>query len=174
MSPLEPVSRIRIATTFHRRASRNLAVLAPVRILRPAREPEADDSHLGARQITLDEYRPEVARPAAIRGKAEELHAPGIHPVAQEGAPGPFLMRFRIHQNAHDFAGCNLPHDFTVHPGDRCKLARPVGEVVRPSEPRGFMRFPLGGQAVAEPCGVLPYSFLRHGSSFRKRLAIPA
>ena len=42
-----------------------------------------------------------------------------------------------------------LADDLTVYPGDGSELLRPIREVVRPPDPGGFMRFPLGWHAVA-------------------------
>src|SRR5260221_12202626 len=42
--------------------------------------------------------------------------------------------------------------DIGIHPRDRIELPRPVVAKMRPREPRGFMRLPLGGHAVS-PCG---------------------
>src|ERR1035437_4572572 len=132
-----------------RRSRRNLAILSPVRILRPTCEAETRNGHVGARRVTLHKHGAEVARPAAIGGKAEKLHALQIHANPFENTASFSLVVFRVDQNSHDFAGNDVTYDLTVHPGDGGEFLRPVGEVVRPPDPRGLMRFPLSRHAVA-------------------------
>ena len=48
-------------------------------------------------------------------------------------------------------AGRELADDLAVDPGDGRELARPVARVVRPGDPGGLVRLPLGGHA--EPAG---------------------
>ena len=50
-----------------------------------------------------------------------------------------------------------IANDFGVDPRNRLEFSRPVAVKVRPSQPRGGVRFPLGGHAVAEGmnCGWL-------------------
>src|SRR5271163_3682681 len=42
-----------------------------------------------------------------------------------------------------------MTHDFAVEPWNRREFARPVRFLVRPGEPRGLVRLPLGGHAEA-------------------------
>src|SRR5262249_2853623 len=120
-----------------RRALRHAVVLAPVRVLGPAVEAEARDGHRA--RAVLDEDGPEVARPAAVEGKAEELDKGGIDGDArQEPARAGLRPRAR-HEDPHDLPRREVAHDLAVDPGDRRELAGPVREAVRPREPGGLV-----------------------------------
>ena len=129
-----------------RRPLGDAVVLLPVRVLGPGVEPEARDRDL-ARRVVLHEDGPEVARPAAVEGEAEELDAAGVHPdAAQDAARERLLARIRD-QDADRLAGRDAAHDLAVDPRDRRELARPVGQAVRPGQPGGLVRLPFRGHA---------------------------
>ena len=136
-----------------RRPRRNLAIFSPVGILRPTCEAEPRDSHSGARRVPLHKYRAEVARPAAIGRKAKKLHALQVHADSLEDASRLVLMRFRVNQYPHNFAGNDLADNLTIHPGNGSELPRPVRKIMRPPDPSSFMRLPLSGHAVALGAG---------------------
>ncbi len=46
-------------------------------------------------------------------------------------------------QNANPLHARKMPHDLAVYPWNRRELARPVGRLVRPREPSGFVLLPL-------------------------------
>jgi len=58
-----------------------------------------------------------------------------------------------VDENADKFTGGEVACDLSVDPGDRRKLPRPVGPVMWPSEPGGFVRLPLGRMPEAELAG---------------------
>src|SRR6202158_118314 len=46
-----------------------------------------------------------------------------------------------------------MPHDFRKRPRDGREFSGPVGQLVRPAEPGGFVAFPFGGHAETESVG---------------------
>src|SRR5207244_12226087 len=122
----------------------------PVAVFRPGVEAESGDRDLRAGALTPHEQGAEVAGPAAVRRDAEELDARGIHTDPLQHAPRPALVRGRIHEDTYDLAGHELASDLAIYPRDRCELARPVAGVVRPPDPGGVVRLPVGGHAEAE------------------------
>ena len=55
--------------------------------------------------------------------------------------------------DVHPLDARQMADDLGIDPGDWRELARPVGAVVRPGQPGGGVRLPLGGHAVAERGG---------------------
>ena len=132
---------------------RDAVVLLPVAILGPAVEVEACDRRLRARPRSFDEDRAEVASPAAVGGESEEVDALSPHPDLLEHAPGRGLTRGGVDEDADALAGRQPAHDLRIHPGDGGELARPIGGVVGPPDPRRRVRLPLGRHAEAERAG---------------------
>src|SRR5579872_509082 len=70
---------------------------------------------------------------------------------------------------------CQIANDFSVDPWDRFEPARPIAVIVRPCQPCGSVRLPLGGHAVAERSGGRFDRYLASGmASCRWRHNIPA
>ena len=128
----------------------HLVVLLPVGILGPAGEAEARDGEFGPRRRAPHEEGAEITGPAAVGGDPEELDAGQIHARTLQHAPGLTLVRDSGDKDPHDLARRELAHDLAVHPRDRADLARPVACLVRPADPCGVMRLPLGGHAEPE------------------------
>src|SRR5690349_4758280 len=60
-------------------------------------------------------------------------------------------MRFAIlDQKENALNARQVPNDFCKRPRNDDKFAWPVGGLVRPAEPRSFVRFPFGGHAETE------------------------
>ena len=59
-----------------------------------------------------------------------------------------------LQQDAHPLDLRKFAHDLAVDPRNGLEAARPVVFVVRPGDPGGFVRFPLGGHAEAELRGA--------------------
>ena len=72
---------------------------------------------------------------------------------ARQVAAGELLLGLMVDQDADDLAGRNLAHDFAIDPADGVELVGPVGGMVRPAEPSGFVRFPFGGYGEAQRGG---------------------
>src|SRR5947208_3867009 len=158
------------------RALRNARILLPVAVLGPGVELEPYDRELGARGASAHEQRPEIASPATIRRKPEELHSCEIDAHLPEHPPRLPFVRGGAHQDAGDFTRGERAHDLAVHPGDQRQLAGPIARVVRPSEPRCVMRLSLGGHTeAADGRGVgAGGRGGTYGWTSRKRLPIPA
>src|SRR5207245_11246508 len=123
-----------------------------------------------------NEQRPEITSPAAIRGKPVELHSCEIDAHTLEHAPRLPLVPGGVHEDTGNFTGGERAYDLAVHPGDRRELAGPVAGVMRPSEPRGPMRLPLGRHTEAEGGRGVGAGERRghYGWASRKRLPMPA
>jgi hypothetical protein len=64
------------------------------------------------------------------------------------------LFRFGVaDQNAHTLHAGQLADDFRVDPRNGRELSGPVAAIVRPGNPGGFVRLPLGGHPKAEGAG---------------------
>ena len=141
----------------------------PIGVLGPGVESKLGDRERGGRAGPAHEDGPEIAGPAAVCREAEELEAVGPHAHLREHASGAALVVGGIDQDPHELSPGERARDLSVHPGDRAKLARPIAGVVRPADPGGVMRFPLGGHAEAEARGRLRH----YERSSRNRLVIP-
>ena len=124
---------------------RDSGVFSPIAVFCPGIEFETDDRHLPRLSVVFHENRTGIARPSAIGGKFEELHARRIHTHAFEHATRARFMLFRIHQDANCFAFGEMADNFTVDPVNRLDFTGPVGGIVRPADPGGLVRFPFGG-----------------------------
>ncbi len=60
------------------------------------------------------------------------------------------LGRFIVDQDVHLLDAREVANDLRVDPRNGLELARPVGAVVRPRDPGGLVRLPLGRHAIAE------------------------
>jgi hypothetical protein len=59
-----------------------------------------------------------------------------------------------VHENLDALAGSKLTNDLGVHKNDGGQLTRPISLVMRPRDPGGGVRLPLGGHTVAESGGA--------------------
>src|SRR5262249_21323184 len=55
--------------------------------------------------------------------------------------------------DVHVFIGSQVADDLGVNPVDGLKFSRPVGAVLRPADPGGCVRFPLGRHTVTKRAG---------------------
>ena len=120
----------------------NLCVAGVVRILCPRIEPPIHQ--LDGAALTVHESRRRVAQPDAVRGHDMKPH------VARHAVRREMLLRRRTHgrivtQNLDPLARREYARDVGVDPGNGSQLTRPVGFVVRPRNPGGLVRMPLGG-----------------------------
>ncbi len=94
--------------------------------------------------VVLHEHRAIVARPASIGRPAQELDGVHVDRAFRQNAPGAFFERRIFHQNADPFHARQVAHDFAIEPRNRREFAGPIGSLVRPCQPRGFVRLPFG------------------------------
>ncbi len=133
----------------------------------PARRGDGRQSRL-LRRIAADEDRTVVARPDAVGRDAEEtercrrslprrladfLRRSTVR--AHQQLPGFRLVCFIVDQDVDPLDAREVTNDLGVDPRNRLELARPVGAIVRPRDPGGVVRLPLGGHAIAERGGRL-------------------
>ncbi len=145
-------------------------VLLVVGVLRPAVESPVGDGHLPG--AVLDEERAIVARPAPVGRRAEEVDHLEVRADAREQLARARLARRVVDQDAHPLAPRQVADHLAVDPGDRRQLARPVARLVRPGDPGGGVRLPLGGHDKPE----LSRRGLAAGalhSSIRRRVTSP-
>ena len=111
------------------------AVIERVERLGPAARRVLETAALAGDGFVLEEVQPATALSdwEALEGLERALQANLI----ASATPG---YRF-----AHDLARGQVAHDLAIDPGDGRELARPVGEPVRPRQPRGLVPLPLGG-----------------------------
>ncbi len=138
-------------------AAGKLIVEMPVGVLGPGVEPPVG----------------EATRPSALRtkiGPESRVHPRSVgqqvkaHPV--EFAPArsrmplraPFGLRV-LDQNVHALPRREQAHDLRIKPGNGLELARPVLGIVRPGQPGGLVRLPLGGHAVAQGVSLRSFVF---------------
>ena len=126
-------------------AARDAVVVAPIVVFRPAIKEPIGDGDLAL--LVANEDRAVIARPASIRGPAEELDRAHVHSAFGENAPGAFFERGVFDQNADALHARQPPHDIAIDPRNGREFSRPIGSLVRPGEPGGFVRLPFGGHA---------------------------
>src|ERR1700694_722501 len=66
-----------------------------------------------------------------------------------EHRPRALLPTCIIYDQIHTLMPRQVANDFGIDPWDRIDLARPVAAKMRPGEPCGFMRLPLGRHAIS-------------------------
>src|SRR5262252_2893878 len=54
------------------------------------------------------------------------------------------LLSFAIDEYSNYFPCRDLPHHLAINPADGVQFVRPVGWIMRPCEPGGFVLFPFG------------------------------
>ncbi len=72
-----------------------------------------------------------------------------LAPARLEDAGGALLGGVVVDEDVDVFDAGEMADDFGVDPGDGLEFSRPVIGVVRPGDPGGGVRRPLGGHAVA-------------------------
>src|SRR6185503_3830823 len=115
-------------------------VFLPVRILGPGVESELRYCQLIA---LFYEHRAEVASPPSIGRKSKELDSRRINTRSRKHSSSACLVFFRIDNDSNEFSGRELANDFAVDPRYDRELAGPVSTIVRPADPRRFVRLPL-------------------------------
>ena len=130
---------------------RNLVVAAPVVVLGPGVELPVGDGELAFG--VFDEDGAGVAEPDAVGGPVVEVEAGHIGSGALEQAGGAALGGEVVDEDVDVFAAGEVADDLGVDPGDGLELAGPVFGVVRPGDPGGGVRRPLGGHAVVLVAG---------------------
>ena len=117
-------------------------------IFGPAIESEMIESDFAGFVSNAD--RAGVAQPAAIGGNPEKINCVEICPgFVQDGSNARFGGAvFNEEINALDFG--QMADNFREGPGDGRKFPGPIGELVRPAEPGGFVGFPFGRHSEAE------------------------
>jgi len=150
----------------------DLRVATPIGVFGPGIEAESDDGERsvcarGAR-IAPDEDGAGIAGPAAVGREREKPDATGRDSDGSEGAAGGGAVAGRLNDDVQQFAGRKFAADFRVDPGDDGDFAGPVRGVVRPAEPRGGVRFPLGGHAHGGTSGYGD----RNGPTVRRSQAV--
>ena len=123
-------------------------VFLVIRILGPAIKKEIVVGDFAG--FIPDADRTGVAHPAAIGGHAEKLQGIEIcSRVFQDGSDaGLGRTIFDKEIDALDLG--QVPDNFGESPRNDRKFPGPIGYLMRPAEPGGFVRFPLGGHVKAE------------------------
>ena len=97
----------------------------------------------------LDEDRTVIAAPRVIRRVIVEGNLGQIGARFGDERPSAFLKRLGD-VDAHLFEAADLRNNASEHIRNRAELPRPRGAFMRPREPDGGLRSPLGGHAKAE------------------------
>jgi len=128
----------------------DLVVEMPVGVLGPGVELPVEDGEVfpitGAGGF-FHEDRAGVAEPDAVGGPLVEVEAREIRAAALEDARGAALGGEIVDEDVDGFDGGEMANDLCVDPGDGLELAGPVVGIVRPCDPCGGVRGPLGGHA---------------------------
>jgi hypothetical protein len=98
----------------------------------------------------------------------EELDGREIGVAFLQNAPDALLGLGVLDQNAHAFHARQMTNDLAIQPRDRLEFSRPVGFLVRPGEPGGLVRLPLGRHPEAQR--ARRGRVRRHWSSHRLRI----
>src|SRR5262249_10539474 len=97
-----------------------------------------------------------VPHPPAVGRINDKLHIFQIGSGTREISPRLALLGFILHENADAFAGRNFSYHLTINPADRVELVRPVGWVIRPAQPGGFVFLPLSRHRKAQSGRCVP------------------
>src|SRR5207302_11043632 len=117
-------------------------------VLCPGVEAEMDNRGF-ALLIVLHKDRAGVTCPSTVGSDAVEIDLLQIHAYVCKYAAR-FSLRCRgVDQDEDAFPRSERAHNLTVDPVNRREFSRPVGGVVRPSEPSGLVFLPLRGMAVS-------------------------
>src|SRR5579863_2283614 len=102
-----------------------------------------------ARATLFQEDASGVAQPDAVGGPAVEANVRGERVGAFEDAARASGRRGVADDQLDPLVLRQMADDLGINPGNRLKLSRPVAVEMRPGEPGGGVRLPLGGHAVA-------------------------
>ena len=133
-----------------RHAAGNLVVEMPVVVLGPGVEAPVGEANLALARFGRRSGRSRASR---LRSVGQHVKANPIE-IARRLAPEfpqrAFLRLRVIDQDVHALARREQADDLRVDPRNRLEFSRPVFGIVRPGQPGGLVRLPLGGHAVAE------------------------
>ncbi len=132
-------------------AVRQLVIEVPVRIFGPCIEVPVGEGKL-AFSIT-DKNGAGVAGPDTIGGPGVKENLIQIRAGALEDTGREPLGLTVLDEDVHFLARGEQTNDLSVDPRDGLEFAGPVFAIVRPGEPCGLVRLPLGRHAVAEFAG---------------------
>src|SRR5581483_3544549 len=90
-----------------------------------------------------------VAQPHAVGRPMVKVQPREIRALPLQHAVRALLRSRVVDKNVHVLNAGEPAHDLAVHPWNRLKLLRPVLRIVRPGDPGGSMRSPLGGHSIA-------------------------
>ena len=138
-----------------RHAGAHLRIELVIRILGPRVEFEIQSEHvrLIMTRVILQKNAAGVARPHAIGTPEMETHFVGKRMGFLQYHSRPLLRIGTVYDQVNAFVAREVADNLRIYPLDRLELARPVIAKMRPGEPRGFMRLPLGGHAIARFSG---------------------
>ena len=100
--------------------------------------------------IAFHKNRAGIPRPTTISWMNDELDIAEIGSGALKIALREFFFCGIANENADDFSFGNFAHHFAVDPADGIDFIRPIGLVVRPAKPGGFVLFPFCRHGKAE------------------------
>ena len=123
----------------------DFVVELPVVVLGPGVELPVRD---GDGVFVFHEDRAGVACPDAVGGPLVEVDARDVCACALQDSVGAFCGGCIVDEDVHVLDAGEVADDVGVDPGDGREFARPVVGVVRPGDPGGGVRVPLGGHAV--------------------------
>jgi len=73
----------------------------------------------------------------------DELDVLQIRRRARQIAAREFFLSFISNEDADDFSLSDFPHHFAIHPANGINFIWPIGLIVRPAEPGGFVFLPF-------------------------------
>ncbi len=124
----------------------DLVVAAPVVVLCPGVELPVGDGEVACG--VFDEDGAGVSEPDAIGLPLVEVETGEIGSGAAEVADGAVFGVGIVDEDVDGLDLGEVADDFGVDPGNGLKFSGPVLGIVRPGDPGGGMRSPLGGHAV--------------------------
>src|SRR5687768_3007342 len=132
----------------------NPRVAGIVVVLRPRVEAPVHERDRAV--VTNDRRRGGVTEPDAIVRHEVQSVACWRDTVRVENGACVVTHRLVVAENLHTLVRGEHAHDLAVHPRDRRELARPVGLVVRPRDPRRVVALPLCREAKRSSVRLLP------------------
>ena len=122
-------------------------VFFPIVILGPAIElpiGRGDDS-----AIIHDKNGPKITNPPAVGGRDEEIDGSQVYAAAVQDFSRTISSGGIIDDDAHPLNAGEVTDNVGVDPRNRLEFAGPIGEFVRPGEPRRDLRLPFGRHSEA-------------------------
>ena len=123
-------------------AAPDAQVLRVVVVLGPAVERPVHQHH--AARCVHHAGRGRVAQPDPVGRHHVQAHAVGVHAVGVQRVLRARAHRVVVAQHLHGLVRGDHAHDLRIDPRNGAQLAGPVGFVMRPAEPGGAVRRPLG------------------------------